>query len=556
MTFIGSLIQLLKLFYRNGNQKFIAVFIITLIGIVIELSGLMSLFLVVQGIILRADSVTVSGIHSTFSLFNAVLILVGVYFIKFVFSIWQSRFLLNYCYTLNHKITAQIIQHYYNQPTEVFKNTKLADALNKVFTIGGYFSEIIFQAVLVFFSELFLTAIIIISLMIYNYKLLLLLLLVLLPVCSLLLYFSRKKLKIMSKKIMSDNVQYHQSVMTLMHGLMDIKLSGRYSHFFNAFTTKINALQKTKMVINLENHFPQKVLEFVAVLGIATLFLVSFWYGNNSSMTNLLAAFATAAFRFIPSANRIIGSVQNVRLYNDYIAFIATIKPADPDKPDEDADIEDIKSLSLNNVSFSYTNTPVLNNVSIHMQAGSITGLSGPSGVGKTTLVTIISGLLDPKAGSILLNGKELTPCIKTALQHKSAYVMQEPYFLTGSICDNIVFGYDEQPDLQKVNWCLKSVNLDEWTLQQPQGLNTEIGDNGTKLSGGQKQRLAIARALYRKASIFILDEPSNSLDGFNKQEILLLVKQLTLRNKLITIIVSHDADVLKICDTVVELKK
>ncbi len=273
-------------------------------------------------------------------------------------------------------------------------------------------------------------------------------------------------------------------------------------------------------------------------------------------MTNLLAAFATAAFRFIPSANRIIGSIQNVRLYNEYIAFIASIKPAEPVDLDEGTDIEDIKSLSLNNVSFFYTNTPVLNNVSIHMQAGSITGLSGPSGVGKTTLINIISGLLEPKAGSILLNNKEVTPVIKTALQHKSAYVMQEPFFLTGSISDNIVFGYDEHPDLQKVNWCLKSVNLDKWTQQQPNGLNTEIGDNGTKLSGGQKQRLAIARALYRKASIFILDEPSNSLDGFNKQEILLLVKQLTLQNKLITIIVSHDADVLKICDTVVELKK
>ena len=111
MTFIGSLRQLLTIFYRNGSQKAITIFLITLLGICIELSGLMCLFLVVQGIIQQTVVVVLPIIHLSVSLFNAVLVLVGIYFIKFTFSIWQSRFTLNYCYNLNYKITSQIIQH-------------------------------------------------------------------------------------------------------------------------------------------------------------------------------------------------------------------------------------------------------------------------------------------------------------------------------------------------------------------------------------------------------------------------------------------------------------
>ena len=147
-----------------------------------------------------------------------------------------------------------------------------------------------------------------------------------------------------------------------------------------------------------------------------------------------------------------------------------------------------------------------------------------------------------------------MTSAIKTALQHKSAFVKQEPYFLNGTIAENIVFGYDSIPNLDKVNHCIRSVNLDKWVEQQPNGLSAETGDHGTKLSGGQRQRLAIARALYRKAAILILDEPSNSLDSFNKHEILLLIKRLTQQNKLITIIVTHDTEVLQICDSIFEL--
>lgn len=557
MGFIGSLKKILEIFYSQGSRQFLLIFIISFAGVIIELAGLMMLYVVVSSLFQMLDVIHFPILNYSVPTYIGVILLVGIYLFKFIFSIWQNRYTITFCYNINYKITTKIIEYYYGQPAETFKSNKLADALNKVFTIGGFFSEVIFQSVLIFFSEAFLTLILLIALLLFNYKLFLLLVIILLPVCIVLLYFSRKKLKVMSGHLMPHNVEYHQSVMTMLMGLLDIKLSGRYSHFFKIFNAKINDLHTTRKIITLENYFPPKVLEFVAVLGIAVLFFITHWLGNDIYMAGLLAAFATATFRFIPSINRIISSVQNLQLYTEYITFINEIK----DKPTEIAEENnevvnlEIDSINLKNISFSFPNKQILSNVSIDLKKGKIIGITGSSGVGKTTLVNIISGLLQPQSGEIFLNEKAITPEIKNALLHKSAYVMQDPYFINGTLKENVVFGYDTG-NAEKLNWCVKSVNMNDWVQYQPLGFETILGENGTKLSGGQKQRLAIARALYRKANLLILDEPSNSLDSENKQSILKLLKELTITEKLITIIVSHDDEVLKICDSIFELKK
>ncbi len=514
------------------------------------------LYSVISSLMQQLNTIEFEWCNISIAISTGVLILVGIYILKFIFAIWQNRYFLNFCYTVNYKVTTKIIESYYNQSSESYKNNSLADALNKVFTIGGFFSEIIFQAVLVLFSEVILTLILIISLFIFNYKLLIILMVMLLPISMTLLFFSRKRLKEMSEKIMKENVDYHQSVMTMLIGLLDIKLSGRYAHFFANYKTKIETLHTTRKIINLENSFPPKVLELTAVLGIAALFFIAQWIGNDLILAGLLAAFATAAFRFIPSVNRIISSIHSFQLYAEYIQFMAKIKESPPvDKIEEANLIDQIETISLKRVSFSFGEMPVLNNVSLTISKGQVLGISGPSGVGKTTLVNIISGLLIPKEGELFINQIKSTAALRKAIMLKSAYVMQDPYFLNGSVADNIVFGFDKIPDLERIEWCLQAVNLFGWVNNQPKRMNAEVGEQGKKLSGGQKQRLAIARALYRKTNVLILDEPSNALDEHNKQEILQVIKHLTKQNNLVTILVSHDGEVLSACDSVFELQ-
>lgn len=554
MIFFDSLKKVVRVFYNSGIQKFYIVLLVSFISMIIEICSLYILYLVIKNL-LQSKEIIETGIAGiSVSMQNAIIILTIAYLIKFLFSVFNSRYQINFCFETNRKITSQLVKYYYSLNLETFKSGKISDALNKIFTIGGFFSELILQSVIIFFTECSLSIIIIISLLFFNFKILLLLLMVLMPISLFLVYKSRKKLNNTGKEHMQENVEYHQVVNTLIGGIFDIKLSGRFVHFFNDFTKKISKLHNTKKIIFLESSFPAKVFEFVIILGIAILFFVSVHFGKYSEISGLVAAFATASFRFVPSVNRMISSIHNINIYKNYISFIdETFKHEYKPEDDFDNSTESLQTIELKNINFSYKENKVLNDFSLKLNNKEITGITGSSGMGKTTLINIISGLLKPASGNILINEKHLNSFNKGFLFHKSAYVMQESFFFYGTIVDNIAFGI-EPIDIEKIKWCIEAVKMKEWLTTQKDGINTIIGDSGTTISGGQKQRLAIARGLYRNANLLILDEPSSSLDFENKSEIISLIKEITKKENLITIIVTHDNDILGICDKIIKL--
>ena len=549
MGLLNSLRQVLTIFYRHGGKRLNLILLSQAFFLLLELAGLYSLYKVMNALFQQLPSVSLPFLTNNVSVFNSVCILLGIYLFKALYAVLHSRLVIHYCYEVNYQITANIIRYFYTQPSESFRKNPLADALNKVFTIGGYFSETIFQSILTLVGEGLLVLLIITGLLIFNLKLLLLLLAIVLPPTLPLLYFSRHRLQQKNKSVMQENVAFHQTVMTLLHGLTDIKLSGQFHHFFKDFNEKIKQLHQSKKVVLFENGLPQKILEFISVLAIALLFFVCFYNQNTEQLPILLAAFASAAFRLIPSLNRIIGAARQLTHFEQYIQFTSEIPvtPSDEDtrKPSENITIN---SLKLENVSYAFADRQVLKNISLQLHTSKIYGITGESGAGKTTLINILIGFLQNQHGNILVNEKALDETLRKALIQSSAFVRQDPYFLNASITDNVVFGFGD-PNHEKVTWCLEAVNLHPWAISKPQGYNTQIGDNGATLSGGEKQRLAIARALYRQAKILILDEPSNSLDAENKQKMLTLVKHLTQKEHLITIIITHDSQVMNICD-------
>lgn len=553
MDFFDSLNKVVRFFYITGKQKFFYVLLVSFISLIIEISGLFMLFIVINNLLQSKETVTLFFTENDYSMQQAIISLLVLYMFKFLFSVYTHRFQTKYCFETNSRITSHLIKYYYSLKPEVFKSGRVSDTLNKIFTIGGFFSELIQQPVIVLFTETVLSVLIIVSLFIFNYKILLLLILILLPVSFFLIYKSRKKLKLTGEELMNNNVDYHQAVSTLINGIFDIKLSGTFKHFYEEFFKKISQLHKTKKVILLESSFPPKVFEFVIILGIAILFFISKYLGNYQYISGFVAAFATASFRFVPSVNRIIHSIHNLKIYKNYIDFIDdTFKNEYIAEPDTETGSITIETVELKNISFSYTQNKVLENVSLTLNHSEIIGITGPSGSGKSTLVNIISGLLEPQSGEILINHSLISEKIRHHIIHKTAFVMQEPFFFNGTVAQNIAFGLPE--NYEKILWSISAVNMSKWLDLQPLGLQTQTGDMGYRLSGGQKQRLAIARALYRKANLLILDEPSTSLDHENKSEILTLIEELTKREKLITVIVSHDEDILKKCNRVIKI--
>ncbi|NUM32687.1 MAG: ABC transporter ATP-binding protein [Bacteroidetes bacterium] len=519
---------------------------------IVEIAGLYFLFVVINNLLQSSETVHLFFTGVIFTMQQAIILLLLLFLFKFLFSIYTQRFQIKYCFESNRKITSHLIKYFYSLKPEVYKSGKISDTLNKIFTIGGFFSELIQQPVIVFFTEVILSILILTSLFVFNYKILLLLIVILLPISYFLLHKSRIKLKKTGDNLMNNNVDYHQAVSNLINGIFDIKLAGTFNHFYNEFYNKISQLHQTKKVIVLENSFPQKVFEFAIILGIAVLFFISNQLENYQDISSLVAAFATASFRIVPSINRIISSINNLKIYKNYIDFIhEALKHDYIYEENNEKNSTSISSIELKNISFSYSSLKVIEDFSLKLLQSEIVGITGASGTGKSTLVNIISGLLEPQSGSILVNKELITEKIRNNIIHKTAFVTQEPFFFNGTVAQNISFGLPESKEI--LMWSINSVNMNSWVASQPDGINTQIGDMGYKLSGGQKQRLAIARAIYRNANLLILDEPSNSLDNENKIEIISLIEKLTVNENLITVIVSHDDYILNKCNRVIK---
>jgi len=187
----------------------------------------------------------------------------------------------------------------------------------------------------------------------------------------------------------------------------------------------------------------------------------------------------------------------------------------------QQSDLRDAKLLkaktgevTFDHVSFAYApDVPVLNDVSFTAKAGATTAIVGSSGAGKSTLIALLQRFYDPSAGRIEIDGQNIADVTKASLRSQIAYVSQQPYLFEGSIRDNIRYGRPEATDAE-VEEAARLAHATEFIVQQPQGWNTQVGENGATLSGGQRQRLSIARAILRNAPVLLLDEATSALDN------------------------------------------
>jgi len=204
--------------------------------------------------------------------------------------------------------------------------------------------------------------------------------------------------------------------------------------------------------------------------------------------------------------------------------------------------------LTLENICFSYSDeqTAILNNVNLTLDAGDSIAITGPSGAGKTTLMKIMLGLLQPSSGKILLDGKDITRVgLKNYRKHIAA-VMQDDTLLAGSIADNISF-FDPQPNYLKIEQCAHLAAIHDDINNMTMGYNSLVGDMGSNLSGGQIQRLLLARALYQSPCVLFMDEATSHLDKDNEAKISEQIQHLPMTR----IMIAHRKETINMAEQV-----
>jgi ATP-binding cassette, subfamily B, bacterial PglK len=304
---------------------------------------------------------------------------------------------------------------------------------------------------------------------------------------------------------------------------------------------------------------PKILFEFLAVSIILSVVYIQVLNSNSSSdeILSTLALFSVAAIRLMPSANKILTSMQGLKSAlpgTQELLSELEINTFDAIEIYENP-FKNWSMISFINVNYQYPKSSeiTLTNINFEINSGEVLGIYGRSGSGKSTLIDLMVGLLEPSYGSILIDGVDIKENYQQWMKC-IGYLPQETYLLDSSILHNIV-GKDftlKSIDDDLLTYALRVSGLDKVISKFPQGSMTEVGQGGSSLSGGQKQRVGIARAIYRNPSLLILDEPTSSLDKESKE----LFRDLLLKykNKLTFIIISHDQKDMDMCSKIIEV--
>ena len=217
-----------------------------------------------------------------------------------------------------------------------------------------------------------------------------------------------------------------------------------------------------------------------------------------------------------------------------------------------------VDNIEFRHISFAYPHTEkqILKQIQLNIKSGQTIALVGRSGSGKTSLVSLLPRFYDNYQGSILLDDVDSREYTLTSLRHQFAFVAQQVTLFNDSIAHNVAYAQGEEYDQNALWEALDAAHASEFVKQLPQGVHTLVGENGVLLSGGQRQRLAIARALYKKASVLILDEATSALDNESEAMIQQALAQLQATKRCTTLVIAHRLSTIERADQIIVMEK
>ncbi len=349
------------------------------------------------------------------------------------------------------------------------------------------------------------------------------------------------------------------AALAALGGIKEIKLRNTQSFFLTRFREAALRGARASRTAEILGGLPRYLLEILFILGVGMFLLLSADGLRSGSTIGILSLFVAAGFRVLPSITGLLGNLANFRFGSPYLgilhAEVLASREIEAVAEEPGPPLPFTRLLRLEEVSFRYPggDRDVVSGVSFEVPHGSSIALVGGSGAGKTTLADLILGLHDPASGRIVVDGVDIAGR-KMRWQQRLGYVAQEIFFLDATLAENIAFDVDRREIDEERLWkSIHQAQLDELVAELPEGVNTPLGERGTRLSGGQRQRVGIARALYRQPDLLVLDEATAALD--NETEHRLTQAITALRGDITVILIAHRLSTVRHCDQLVFLK-
>ena len=343
-------------------------------------------------------------------------------------------------------------------------------------------------------------------------------------------------------------------------GIRDVLLDGTQSHYCDLYAYSDRRIRRAQSENHIINMFPKYLIEALAVTVISILAYQLNQEGSAfQSAIPVLGVLALGSQRILPTLNLAYAAWANILTtlssVSDTLALLD--QPLPPEAFDHVSEQFNLTNyIRLESVDFKYQSTGklILKSIDLTIKKGERIGIIGLTGSGKSTFLNILMGLMPPSSGRLVVDGITITKKNSHSWRKTIAHVPQNIFLADASIAENIALGMPLQDiDMDKVRRVAERAQIADIIESRPGGYTARVGESGLKFSGGQRQRIAIARALYKSASVIVLDEATSSLDDITEEEVTSTMRNLGRELTIIT--VAHRIGSLRDCDRIFRIK-
>ena len=560
-----KIIKIIFIVYKNPRKEIIKFVFFSLLATLLEVVSVGAVYPFISSIFYSNNNflkIFSFSLDNKFSVIILCSLLILIFFLKNVYTgffiYWQNSFI----YNTYVKTSLILLKNYLSKKYNFFYTNNSAVIVNNIYGetrglsfVVGSFLKLLSEALILiavlsflFYFQPYITFYLFMTLVIF-------------------LFFYKKFIKKYFNFLGEERTKYINLMLkelkVMFDGIKTIKIMNKEDYFYKEYKNYIKSYSKSAILHSTISDIPRVIFEIISIILIS--FFIIYNSISNIDLQNtipILAVYIVAAFRILPGFNRILYSYQNI-VYS-YVTINTIYDKIQKKLEVSISNKNNIQILNFNkfinisNLNFNYegSNVNFFQNLNLSIFKNDFIGIIGESGSGKSTLINLISGLHKFNNGYVKIDNSQIDTDYKINLwQQKIGYVSQVTFIKEGTVKNNIAFGVEvDKIDDELVIKAMKNAELGVFLNKIKYNLNSTINENGLNLSLGEQQRFGIARALYRQSDLFILDEPTSSLDNETEEKFINFLEKFS--NIKTIILVSHKSSNMKLCNKIFKIEQ